>query len=227
MLIRRDAWVVLDYVLYDEDGDVLEATDDEEGRPLGFVWGYGFMVPGLERALEGMKAGDTKELVIPPEEAYGARDEALEHWVDRADFPEGIEVDDEFGAESEDGEEITLRVVEIAEDAVLVDANHPLAGETLRFEVMVRSVRPATAEEIGAARAVAPKKKLALVTTASTSAAAQPPPETRAETAPAPASERAPEPGGGTHPPGKGLRKERRRGRSPEKPLPAELEDEQ
>jgi FKBP-type peptidyl-prolyl cis-trans isomerase SlyD len=220
MLIRKDAWVVLDYVLYDEDGDVLEATDDEEGRPLGFVWGYGFLVPGLERALEGMKAGDTKEVVIPPEEGYGARDEALEHWVDRADFPEELEVDDEFAAESEDGEEITLRVVEIEGDAVLVDANHPLAGETLRFEVMVRAVRPATPDEIAAARSVAPKKKLAVVTaTAQARATAEPPHET------APAEDRSAP--GGTHPPGKGLRKERRRGRSPEEPLPAELEDEQ
>jgi FKBP-type peptidyl-prolyl cis-trans isomerase SlyD len=218
MFIRKDAWVVLDYVLYDEDGDVLEATDDEEGKPLGFVWGYGFMVPGLERALEGMSAGETKELVIPPEEGYGERDEALEHWVDKADFPEGLEIDDEFAAESDSGEEISLRVVEIDEDAVLVDANHPLAGETLRFEVMVRSVRPATAGEISAARAVAPRKKLAVLSTAAAEPAPEPPPAREPE----PRSNRQ----GGTHPPGKGLRKERRRERDP-KPLPKELDDEQ
>ncbi|MGZ3418837.1 MAG: FKBP-type peptidyl-prolyl cis-trans isomerase [Polyangiales bacterium] len=217
MFIRKDAWVVLDYVLYDEDGDVLEATDDEEGRPLGFVWGYGFMVPGLERALEGMSAGETKELVIPPEEGYGARDEALEHWVDRADFPEGLEIDDEFAAESDAGEEITLRVVEIEDDAVLVDANHPLAGETLRFEVMVRSVRPATAAELASARAVAPRKKLAVLSSAASSAGSPPsggPPKHEESRS------------GGTHPPAKGLRKERRRERDPG-PLPKELDDEQ
>ena len=163
MRIVKDAYVVLDYVLYDEDGDVIEATDDEGGRPIGFVQGYGTLVPGLEHGVVGMAAGDTKEVVVTPEHGYGARDEELEHWVDRSDFPAGVEVDDEFEAEDGDGEQITLRVVEIADDAILVDANHPLAGENLRFEVMVRSVRPATAEELADARRTAPRTRLMLV----------------------------------------------------------------
>jgi FKBP-type peptidyl-prolyl cis-trans isomerase 2 len=109
-----------------------------------------------------MGPGDTKEIVVAPDEGYGARDEELEHWVDRSDFPEGVEVDDEFEAEDADGEQITLRVVEIADDAILVDANHPLAGENLRFEVMVRSVRPGTPEELSDARRTAPRTRLML-----------------------------------------------------------------
>lgn len=162
MRIVRDAYVVLDYVLYDEDGDVIEATDDEGGRPIGFVHGYGTLVAGLEDGIVGMGAGETKEIVVPPEQGYGPHDEALEHWVDRSDFPPDVALDDEFEAEDERGEQITLRVVEVADDAVLVDANHPLAGESLRFEVMVRSVRPATPGELADVRRNAPKPRLRL-----------------------------------------------------------------
>jgi FKBP-type peptidyl-prolyl cis-trans isomerase SlyD len=162
MRIVRDAYVVLDYVLYDEDGDVIEATDDEDGRPIGFVHGYGTLVPGLEDGIVGMAEGETKEILVPPEQGYGAHDEALEHWVDRSDFPADVQLDDEFEAEDESGEQITLRVVEIADDALLVDGNHPLAGETLRFEVMIRSVRPATPKELAETRGSAPKARLRL-----------------------------------------------------------------
>jgi len=81
MRIVKDAYVVLDYVLYDEDGDVIEATDDEGGRPIGFVHGYGTLVAGLERGIVGMAAGETMEIVVPAEEGYGPRNEDLEHWV--------------------------------------------------------------------------------------------------------------------------------------------------
>lgn len=166
MRIVRDAYVVLDYVLYlpdSEGGEVIEATDDEGGRPIGFVHGYSSLVPGLEDSIVGMAAGETKEITVAPEQGYGAHDEALEHWVDRSDFPPDVAIDDEFEAEDEAGEQITLRVVEVAEDALLVDGNHPLAGETLRFEVMIRSVRPATAAELADVRRFSQKTRLPLV----------------------------------------------------------------
>jgi len=154
-----------------------------------------------------MAAGETMEMVVPAEEGYGPRNEDLEHWVDRSDFPAGVEVDDEFEAENEDGEQITLRVVEIADDAILVDANHPLAGETLRFEVMVRAVRKATAEELADARRTAPRPRLML-----------------APKAPAPALASGPD-GTSTHPEAEGLTESA----GTERPLPthSELDDEQ
>jgi FKBP-type peptidyl-prolyl cis-trans isomerase SlyD len=160
MRIARDAFVVLDYALHDEDGDVIEATDEEGGRPIGFVFGYGTLVPGLEARLAGMAAGETREVEVPPEEGYGAWDDEKEIWVDRAEFPDGLEIDDEFGATDEHGEEVAMRVVEIGEDAVLVDMNHPLAGETLFFDVIVRAVRAATPDEIAKTRANAPRPSL-------------------------------------------------------------------
>jgi FKBP-type peptidyl-prolyl cis-trans isomerase SlyD len=254
MRVVRDAYVVLDYVLYDEDGDVVEATDDEGGRPIGFVHGYATLVPGLERALVGMAAGETREVVVAPEEGYGAHDPELEQWVDRSDFPDELALDDEFAAETDDGRELTLRVVEIEGDAVLVDGNHPLAGETLRFDVMVRSVRRATEKEIAETRAHAPRPRLGLLPTAapdldpggaessataagwsaptaSTSAA-----PSRTEDAPSRATSRGieasashPRPGG-THPQRKEVRKPSSEPRSTGRraaEIPAELEDEQ
>ena len=160
--VAKDHVVVFDYVLYDGDGDVLEETDEEGGAPVECVWGHGALVPALERGLFGLAPGETCEVTVPPEDGYGPWDESKEHWVDRADFPAGVAVEDEFEATTPDGEETTLRVVEIEGDAVLVDSNHPLAGETLRFDVIVRSVRPATAEELARARASAPRLRLGL-----------------------------------------------------------------
>ncbi len=163
MRIARDAFVVLDYALHDEDGDVIEATDEEGGRPIGFVFGYGTLVGGLEARLAGMAAGETREVVVPPEEGYGAWDEEKEFWVDRAELPAALALDDELEATDEAGDELTMRIVEIGEDAVLVDTNHPLAGETLYFDVIVRAVRVATAEELFKTKAVAPKARLAVL----------------------------------------------------------------
>lgn len=175
MRIVRDAFVVLDYALHDEDGDVIEATDEEGGRPIGFVYGYGSLVTGLEARLAGMAAGETREIVVPPEEGYGAWDEEKEFWVDRAELPAEIALDDELEATDESGDEITMRMVEIGEDAVLVDTNHPLAGETLFFDVIVRAVRTATAEELAKTKANAPKARLSVLSSGPSIAAADAP----------------------------------------------------
>lgn len=177
MRIVRDAFVVLDYALHDEDGDVIEATDEEGGRPIGFVYGYGTLVPGLEARLAGMAAGETLEVEVPPAEGYGAWDDEKEFWVDRAELPDGLEIDDELAADDDQGEEVTMRVVEIADDAVLVDTNHPLAGETLFFDVIVRAVRPATPGELAKTRANAPKPQLPVLGGAAAAPATAPPAE--------------------------------------------------
>jgi FKBP-type peptidyl-prolyl cis-trans isomerase SlyD len=161
--VSKDRYVVFDYALYAEDGDLVEDTE-EEGEPVRVVYGYGALVLGLERGLLDLAPGETKTIVVEAAQAYGPHDTDLEHWVDRSEFPEGIEVDDEFQAEGEDGEQLTLRVVEVTDDAVLVDGNHPLAGERLTFDVIVREVRPGTLEEISRARAEAPRPRLLVVT---------------------------------------------------------------
>jgi FKBP-type peptidyl-prolyl cis-trans isomerase SlyD len=148
--IEPNTRVVLDYTLRDVDDDVLDASNVEDGEPIVYIHGYGMLVPGLEKALAGMEVGQTKEVVVPPEEGFGERDEELVLEVDRSEMPrpESVEVGDELVAESPEGDEAVMRVIEVKPDAVILDGNHPLAGETLRYSVVVRDVRPATEEEI-------------------------------------------------------------------------------
>lgn len=153
--IEPNARVVLDYTLRDADDEVLDASNVDDGEPIVYVHGYGMLVPGLEKALAGLTEGDEKDIVIPPEEGFGERDEELVLEVDRSELPrpDAVAIGDELVAESPEGEEAIVRVVDVTPDTVLLDGNHPLAGETLRYSVHVREVRPATEEEIAQAAA--------------------------------------------------------------------------
>jgi FKBP-type peptidyl-prolyl cis-trans isomerase SlyD len=149
--VQPNSYVTVDYVLKDDDGEVLDSSAEDEGEPIEYVHGYGMLVPGLEAALVGMAAGDKKKVTVSAEEGYGERDEDLMLEIDRTEFPDTVQPGDEFVAASPDGDEVVLNVVEVNEDSVLVDANHPLAGMTLHYEVDVRTVRAATEAEIEAA----------------------------------------------------------------------------
>lgn len=153
--IEPNSRVVLEYTLRDSDDDVVDASDAEDGEPIVYVHGYGMLVPGLEKALAGLEEGAQKEIVVTPDEGFGDRDEDLVVEVQRAEMPrpDAVEMGDELVAESPDGEEAVMRVVEIRADAIVLDGNHPLAGETLRYSVVVREVRPATEAEIEQAAA--------------------------------------------------------------------------
>jgi len=153
LTIAPNRHAVVDYELRGDAGELFDASQGEDGEPIRYVHGYGMLVPGLEAALAGLAAGDERDIVVPAEAGYGERDESLVLRLDRSELPEGgqVEVGDEVVAESDDGEEIAMSVVEVGEDEVVVDANHPLAGMTLRYSVKVREVREATPEEIEAA----------------------------------------------------------------------------
>lgn len=144
-------WTRIEYELRDGRGNRLEAS----GEPEEFVWGSSDVLPALEAALEGLSPGDAVNVTLAPEDAYGTRDETNVFKVDRSEFPENanVEVDDEFVAEGDDGTRLNMRIAEVCDDYVVVDANHPLAGETLNFQVHVLEVRPATADEMLAAHA--------------------------------------------------------------------------
>ncbi len=150
LTIQPNNYVMIDYELRDEEGDLLDASESEEGEPIRYVHGYGMLVPGLEAALAGLAVGDEREVVVPADAGYGEYDESLVLDVERGQLPDpkAVEVGDEFVAESPEGEEIAMSVLEVHEDRVVVDANHPLAGMTLRYHVKVREVRPATSDEI-------------------------------------------------------------------------------
>lgn len=147
MRIGPNAFAEIDYVLEGETGEVLDDSAEKDGQPLRYVHGYGMLVPGLEKRLAGLRVGDRADIVVPPEEAYGLHDDDLVYAIDRKEAPSATE-GDEVVLEDEDGDETVAHVVEVGEDELLVDGNHPLAGLTLRYRVTVREVRDATAEEI-------------------------------------------------------------------------------
>jgi FKBP-type peptidyl-prolyl cis-trans isomerase SlyD len=153
LAIAPDTVVTLSYVLFDERGETVDRVEKEE--PLTYVHGYAQIVPGLERQIAGLHAGEKGSFVVEADEAFGERDEDAVFAVDRTDFPDAddVAVGDEFMAEGPDGEPIAMRVVEIRDDALVVDTNHPLAGQKIRFEVEVADVRPASEDEIASAQA--------------------------------------------------------------------------
>lgn len=147
MKIQKNTVVSIDYTLKDDDGNLI---DTSSGRgPLKYLHGNGNLIPGLEKALEGREAGQSFSVKIPPEEAYGQKDEALIQEVPRNlfDETEGLEVGMQFQAQTEQGSYI-LTVKEIKENTVVIDGNHPLAGQNLNFEINIISVREATLEEL-------------------------------------------------------------------------------
>jgi FKBP-type peptidyl-prolyl cis-trans isomerase SlyD len=147
-IIADNHVVTIAYTLRNDGGDVIDAS--EPGEPLSYLHGVGQIVPGLERALSGRTIGDAVKVAIPPEEGYGLHDEDGVQVLSRDTFPPGatVEVGESFQAEIADDQHVTLWVVGVEGDEVTVDMNHPLAGETLHFEVSVIAVRPATANEL-------------------------------------------------------------------------------
>jgi FKBP-type peptidyl-prolyl cis-trans isomerase SlyD len=145
MQIDRDTVVALKYVLYDADGNVIEKTDDAIEYLHG---GYQNIFARVERALEGKSVGESCKVKLTPEDAFGDYDAELVHVEPRDKFPPDLTVGMQFrGDASESGETLVYTVTDIAEDKVVVDGNHPLAGQTLNFECTVTDVRAATDEE--------------------------------------------------------------------------------
>jgi FKBP-type peptidyl-prolyl cis-trans isomerase SlyD len=123
--------------------------DTSKGRkPLSYLHGRGNIVPGLEAALEGKSSGESFEITVPPDQGYGEHNESLVVQVDRGKFQgvDEIEPGMRFQAQTQDGTHI-LTVVDVEDQAVTVDANHPLAGQNLNFDVTVVEVRDATEDE--------------------------------------------------------------------------------
>ena len=147
--------VVLDYVLCDEDGDVIQRSIEPSVGPLSYVHGYSPILPGLHRQLEGLAVGEKKQVRVAPEEAYGEADDDAIFEVERSELPDpaNVKFGDEIVGEDEDGNEFAMHVIEVHDEYVVVDTNHPLAGFTLIWDVTVREVRDATQQEIDSARA--------------------------------------------------------------------------
>ena len=147
MDIQKGKVVSIDYILRDAGGKVLDSSD--EGEPLLYLHGNDNIIPGLEKHLEGKQIGDSLSCVVPAAEGYGERNEELVLKVSKSEFGPDAEVTPgmQFEARSDEGTQI-VTVVKIEDDEVTIDTNHPLAGETLHFEIKVVDVRDATEEEL-------------------------------------------------------------------------------
>lgn len=135
------------YTLTDDEGKKLDSSEGQ--APLSYLHGHRNIIPGLERALAGKQAGDSFKITLDPEDAYGAYDDSLVQTVPRQAFEidEDLEVGMQFQAQFKDGERI-ISVKAIRDEEVIVDGNHPLAGESLTFDVEITDVRDATQEEL-------------------------------------------------------------------------------
>lgn len=149
MTVTKNKVVRIHYTLKGSEGEVL---DSSEGRdPLAYIQGVGNLIPGLEEKLEGKAAGDKVDAAIEPEKAYGERSEDNLHVVPLSSFEsegdEKLEEGMQVRVQTNQGESIA-GVSKIDGEDVTLDLNHPLAGETLHFNVDVVEVRDATEEEL-------------------------------------------------------------------------------
>lgn len=148
MKVQNDKVVSIDYTLKDDSGEVLDTSQERE--PLAFIFGNGNIIPGLENALEGKEKGEELSVTIEPKEGYGEYDESLmfevgkEQFQDASQIQEGMQVQ----AQNSNGEVQIFTIKSIGDEKVTLDANHPLAGQTLHFDVEVSDVREPTEEEL-------------------------------------------------------------------------------
>jgi len=118
-----------------EDGTVFDTSEGRE--PLEFTLGEGSMITGFEQAVYGMKVGQSKKVTIPAKEAYGLHNDELLLVLSREQLPAGIdpEIGQELQMQTAAGQIVTVLVIEVSEETITVDANHPLAGKDLTFEI--------------------------------------------------------------------------------------------
>ncbi len=146
-MVKKDAVVSLSYTLKNDTGHELDKSTPD--KPFTYLHGNKQIVLGLENALEGLAVGDKKQVTVAPAEGYGEFSAELKMEVERSNFPKDakIQAGMQFSTEV-NGNHQVFTVTDIAGDKVKVDGNHPLAGQTLHFDVEVVEIRDATAEEL-------------------------------------------------------------------------------
>ncbi|GGX73386.1 peptidylprolyl isomerase [Saccharospirillum salsuginis] len=147
MNIAEQRVVSIHYEVKDEDGVVVDSSEGRE--PLVYLHGHKNIIPGLEKALDGLDVGEAFDVTVTPEEAYGDYQDGLVQSVPKDAF-QGVEKVEEgmvFTAQTQGGP-LQVTVTQVEDDTVTVDGNHPLAGKSLSFKGEVAEVREATAEEL-------------------------------------------------------------------------------
>jgi FKBP-type peptidyl-prolyl cis-trans isomerase SlyD len=140
-VVSKDMDVGLQYTL-SVDGVIVDSTEGQ--GPWHYIHGHQQMIPGLERQLEGLRAGDQRDITVNPEEGYGESDPALFVEVPVSDLPADVAPKPGvvLRGVNPDGQSFQARIAEVKPESVVLDLNHPLAGKTLRFSVQVADVAP-------------------------------------------------------------------------------------
>ena len=147
MKIAPKKVVVMHYAVSNSDDVLIDSSYDH--KPLSVIHGTGYLIPGLEDALIDHKVGDKFEVEVSAEQAYGERHDGYVQTVPKAMFEsiEDLAVGSQLRATTDDGEQ-TVIVIDVSDDEITVDGNHPLAGVDLKFEVEILEIRDATEEEL-------------------------------------------------------------------------------
>ena len=149
LVVADDMVVRLDYTLTLSNGEIYDSSADS--GPLEYLQGHDQLIAGLEEALYEMAVGDEKDVVVTPDVGYGEYDPDAVQSIPRDIFPPEMELEpgmpiDLFDEDAD--EELEATIEEVDDETVMVNFNHPLAGETLSFHVRIEGIRPATPEEL-------------------------------------------------------------------------------
>ena len=145
MKIGKDTVVTMHYKVVDAQGKLLDKAQEPSAYLHG---GYDNTLPKIEEALEGQEVGYATVLKLAAADAFGERDEGLVQTIPKSEFPPGVKVGGQLRGRSADGQEQVFNVMKIKGDKVILDANHPWAGQNLSLSLKVLEVRAASADEV-------------------------------------------------------------------------------
>jgi len=141
-VVAKGKKVSIEYTLKLEDGTVMDSNVG--GKPFTFIQGAHQIIPGLEKAIEGMKIGQKKHIVLPPKDAYGEIDKNAFVEVPKSRVPKDVKEGTYLQGTDPRGQKILVRVAKVKKDTVVLDFNHPLAGKTLYFDVKILDIQDVT-----------------------------------------------------------------------------------
>ncbi|MBW2366764.1 MAG: peptidylprolyl isomerase [Deltaproteobacteria bacterium] len=147
--VENDQFVQVEYQGTLNNGDVFDSSNGR--RPLEFQMGAGQMIKGFEAAVLGMSLNEKKSIALEPEDAYGHRDEELTRVFERSEVPPGMnpEVGQTISLSTPDGRQIPARIFDLDDEKITLDLNHPLAGESLNFDIEVVGITDAPTQQHG------------------------------------------------------------------------------
>jgi FKBP-type peptidyl-prolyl cis-trans isomerase SlyD len=148
MPLKSNQVITINFILKDTDGNIIEETTKE--NPFSFISGGSQILPKLEENIGEMLIGSKRTVTLSPEDAYGIYDDGAIQQVTRSEFPEDTDIEEgmTFIADSPDGHQMPFVIKSVEGENIKIDFNHPLAGQTLTFDLELLNLRDATIEEL-------------------------------------------------------------------------------